>query len=286
MWDASVHLSFLWTIFSMSTSLFYWGSPRLDTMCQLWPHQCWIERQDLSFWPVGSTPAAVWNNRLSTARAPFWLLFNLESNRTGFQLWESSRVGVGPIPGLSPSIFTSLFHIFCNQVPHLVEQWVCIFPNPPSVTYALTEIPLFLCHCCAANSMWALAFLINLWNLNQYFRISPKLQLLASTSCVRPLSLTRNSSFIDTGVLLFFCLSSYLLGRTSLRHGVGDSWTLVCCHSHRSWRGWHPPWGPWSVNVNQRAWSTCCSWSAGLQQAPNTTSTLSGYTQEIQAALH
>lgn len=36
----------------------------------------------------------------------------------------------------------SLFHVLCNQIPHLVEQWVHIFPNPPSVTYALTEIPL------------------------------------------------------------------------------------------------------------------------------------------------
>lgn len=99
MWDVSVSLSFLWTIFGMSMSLFCWGSLGLDTICQVRPHQCWIERQVHSSWPAGNAPAVFWNNRLSTARAHFWLLFNLVSNRalsTAFQMWESSRVGVDP----------------------------------------------------------------------------------------------------------------------------------------------------------------------------------------------
>lgn len=82
MWDASVTLSLLWTIISMSASLFYSGSSGLDTICQLWLHQSWTERQDHSSWPAGSTPSTVWNNRLCTAIAHFWLLFNLVSNRT------------------------------------------------------------------------------------------------------------------------------------------------------------------------------------------------------------
>lgn len=186
---------------------------------------------------------------------------------------------------------------------------------------------LFFWYCCAVNSMWALAFLIHLWNLKQYFWISPKLRLLASTPCVHPLSLARNSLLdtltgIDTGILADFCLTAYLLGWTTLQHELGDFWILISflgpffpaelylmgvlqadlwrggsyhlCTPGNSWvayalhrfgSGWHPPWGPWPLNVNQRAWATC-SWSAGLQQAPITTSTLSVLTQELQVTLH
>lgn len=50
-----------------------------------------------------------------------------------------------------------LSHVPCNQAPHVMGQWVGIFLNPPSVTYALTETPLVVCD---TTVQWVLVFLI------------------------------------------------------------------------------------------------------------------------------
>lgn len=105
---------------------------------------------------------------------------------------------------------------------------------------------------------------------------------------VSVISHLHNVSWHSDESVICFCLCSLPLEEEEVplheAPGLPMDWCAVTPTDLGS--GWHPPRGPWPMNANQRTWSTCCSWPAGLQQAPITTSTLSILAQEIQVALH
>lgn len=113
-------VALFWTLFKLSISFMYWGTPKWDFLLHRWPHTCKAEGNGCFPRPAGwllLTQVDRWLF-LSTAGIPCWLMFSLPYIRTHTSLSAE----------LLPRLSVSIWFISCARAMtwHLSSWHSCV----------------------------------------------------------------------------------------------------------------------------------------------------------------
>lgn len=118
-------VALFWTLFKLSMSFMYWGTPKWDFLLHRWPHTCKAEGNGCFPRPAGwllLTQVDRWLF-LSTAGIPCWLMFSLPYIRTHTSLSAE----------LLPRLSVPIWFISCARAMtwHLSSWHSCVWTFSP-----------------------------------------------------------------------------------------------------------------------------------------------------------
>lgn len=112
--------------------------------------------------------------------------------------------------------YPSLFHVLCNQVPHLIEQWDHILTSPPFVTYVLKTALLLIFDIPGQRELHLgfsfLNYVTGFLNSVLVFLLTYPFLLPASLCCFFCVWVWPESTCSSARTSWHFCLTSYIFG--------------------------------------------------------------------------